>query len=243
MQRIIGQCRSLLGRIILAHDSYRWYTASCDTSFTEAQTAGPSENLPAAKLPRKGERGEPQPRSNQLNPYTSQPASAPRQAPVNARRPSPSYAPGSPLDQSKAPDWSRSNGHADGHGPSYDLADGYDRPNGVAAISASSPPNVGQHIGFSGMYGVQPTGHVTAEDALGYAMTAQYWAGYWLGVSRAKSSADTDHNSRSVEARNGQDLEKAGRASNVFVDPAGRASNVFVTRQQYHRPAADGLRR
>jgi len=37
---------------------------------------------------------------------------------------------------------------------------------------------------------VTPTNHVSAADAVTYAMTAQYWAGYWMGVSQALQTAD-----------------------------------------------------
>ena len=37
---------------------------------------------------------------------------------------------------------------------------------------------------------VTPTNHVSAADAVTYAMTAQYWAGYWMGVSQALQTVD-----------------------------------------------------
>ena len=79
------------------------------------------------------------------------------------------------------------------------------------------------------MLAVQPTGQVSPNDALSYAMTAQYWAGYWMGVAQAKSQPAP--------------LRDDPLSATQIVPPTTSASNVFVTRQQFHSNSANGLRR
>ena len=199
--------------------------------------------MPPLKRPRKEKRPiqDKHPRSNPYAPQHPQPT---EQSISNDRRQSPSYAPGSPTGQSKAPDWSRSNGHTTVHdntnggtdGGPYDLANDYDQPVAVTAHPASAaavPPTTNP----SSLFAVQPTDQISADDALSYAMTAQYWAGYWMGVSRAKTSTSTSN----VQVPQGQQLPAA--ESGVHENQEGTRSNIFVTRQRFYRPAPDGLRR
>jgi len=212
-----------------------------------AQTpnAGPSTEPPPAKRPRKEKRAPqhsaPGPVLSRSNPDSSQTVVTDRPA-TSRRRPSPSYAPRSPITQTRPPDWSRSNGLANGHaepsGGEYDDVDGFgygqsEGVNGGVRTSAVAPE---PRSGSSSMIGVQATVGISADDALVYAMTAQYWAGYWMGVSQSKSSS-------SISPQAAQMADPVLTAPGV---PAGGSSNVFVTRQQFYRPDRSdgaGLRR
>ncbi|WWC58828.1 uncharacterized protein I303_101372 [Kwoniella dejecticola CBS 10117] len=46
--------------------------------------------------------------------------------------------------------------------------------------------------------GVYPPGGINREEALGYAITAQYWAGYWMGVAQSSSSSASTSSPRSA---------------------------------------------
>ncbi len=199
---------------------------------TAQPTAGPSEP-PPPKRPRKEKRppkqnipDAEQPRSN---PYVS-PSVSNRPTTINGRA-SPLYAPGSPLAQAASSAWTQANGHPEANGH-YDHADGYDQPNGVSGTSpSSSQPTANPQVNF----GVRSTGDVSADDALGFAMTAQFWAGYWMGVASTKTALPMPS-----EVLPGREV---GPTNIGEPEQTRRASNVIVTRQQFYRPPADGLRR
>ena len=62
-----------------------------------------------------------------------------------------------------------------------------DRNHGVNAspIPAASGSAVPHYPPPPAPISIAPTTAVSAADALSYAMTSQYWAGYWMGVSQA----------------------------------------------------------
>jgi hypothetical protein len=142
----------------------------------------------------------------------------------------------------------------------------------------------GVDMGHAGpSFGVQSTGLVSAMDAMGYAMTAQYWAGYWMGVAQAKTTSGPDGTMPAHEVaiepadivqaattttqvaasapkvrRSRKEVLRASReaaARNTAmapqadaVDPdesiaADEPSNVFITKKQFDRPIANGLKR
>lgn len=88
-------------------------------------------------------------------------------------------------------------------------------------------------------------------DAMGYAMTAQYWAGYWMGVAQAKTASvsqqvdhrqhQTNHNiqTKGLEG-NGISAVQAGPTQQ---DGEEEPSNVFITKKQFHKPTGNGLKR
>ncbi|EIW72386.1 hypothetical protein TREMEDRAFT_70708 [Tremella mesenterica DSM 1558] len=69
-------------------------------------------------------------------------------------------------------------------------------------------------------YGVESTEGISVEDAMGYALAAQYWAGYWMGVAKTKQN-------------------------NIPAPPVSgeKASNVFTTRRQFGVMPEQNLRR
>lgn len=73
---------------------------------------------------------------------------------------------------------------------------------------------------------IAPITAVSAADALSYAMTSQYWAGYWMGVSQAIQHGDKEEPAMSDPS---DQLEPA-KAS----DPSLR-SNVVVTKHRVLR--------
>jgi len=99
-------------------------------------------------------------------------------------------------------------------------------------------------------FGVQPTTDVSAFDAMGYAMTAQYWAGYWMGVSQAKLQApppasDLERNGFNQNTGQGRirPSEQGERVERPMAPGGqeGEPSNIFITRRQFGKP--NGLKR
>ncbi|WVQ82485.1 hypothetical protein IAT38_004614 [Cryptococcus sp. DSM 104549] len=88
-------------------------------------------------------------------------------------------------------------------------------------------------------YGVYPPAGITHEAALGHAMTAQYWAGYWMGVAQATQHAGPVSGAKGKGKRQRREDESAGDGG----EGQGEVpSNVVVTRQQFGADAS-GLRR
>ncbi|WVO16835.1 hypothetical protein L204_104521 [Cryptococcus depauperatus] len=83
-------------------------------------------------------------------------------------------------------------------------------------------------------YGVYDTTHMSREDALRHAMTAQYWAGYWMGVVQTKSESD-----RSGRQNQGQSksvtsfLGKSQGANGGPHEKRRRSTNLYINRQPY----------
>ena len=175
------------------------------------------------------------PIANGSNPYSTSTVSADHKARVH-RRSSPTYAPGSPppgphnTSRRNARPTTASGSQVNG---AYVDRIGYDLPNGGIAPPTSSAVARDQKSSYSPDFGVQPTGQVSEDDALRHAMTAQYWAGYWMGVARSKSASnDVVLPPRTMQADGHEEREQPTAAT-----------NVLITRQQYHRPAVEHLRR
>ena len=153
----------------------RWYGAP--------QAVQPVEPpAPAARPPKRQANGtakSPFP----VNPYD--PGLSASQAGPSTTRPgrsSPTYNPPSPPAEG---------GELD---PQAQPANGYDWNGDDWAGAATADPAasgsqglIGGPAGQTPDYGVENTAGISAEAAMGYAMTAQYWAGYWMGVAQARS--------------------------------------------------------
>ncbi|OXM76123.1 hypothetical protein C364_06227 [Cryptococcus neoformans Bt63] len=83
-------------------------------------------------------------------------------------------------------------------------------------------------------YGVYPAAGISRDEALGHAMTAQYWAGYWMGIAQTKETEGEQKSRRKVprpdQAAVGEEQEK-------------QPSNVIVTKHQYSFNMLNGLKR
>lgn len=181
-------------------------------------TAGPSktprQTHPAKRARFNRNRTNPYDSSDFPNPYASSSippsrlaeaaaASASGDGTRNQRRSSPSYAPGSPTGEEQQFGQSASGAFASaGSAPE----------GGIGGSNARSSSSRGQRqdywerqgheqgqaqepgpsFGTAPAYGVQPTSGITPDAALSYAMTAQYWAGYWMGVAQAKGEGGGD---------------------------------------------------
>jgi hypothetical protein len=75
---------------------------------------------------------------------------------------------------------------------------------------------------------VHPTTALSAEDALSYAMTSQYWAGYWMGVSQA--IRDTTTQTISTEPPIAARLDDSAPKTNII-----RTAHQFAARKQLKR--------
>ncbi|ODO05839.1 hypothetical protein I350_04900 [Cryptococcus amylolentus CBS 6273] len=203
-----------------------WYTASTPVV----------QNPPAAAAPPKKKRKT---NTNKtINPYdpaatayisqtnVSTPISGPSNA--NARAESPSFQPPSPggtedADAKRAEedaedaewgyveeDWEEEEGDWEGDGQEWE---------GEAAQGAPQAPPA---------YGVQSADGVSREEALGHAMTAQYWAGYWMGVAQAKGGESAKPRRRKCK-ENGSGERELGATSSEQAPPA----NMIISRHQY----------
>lgn len=71
---------------------------------------------------------------------------------------------------------------------------------------------------------VVPTTAVSAADALSYAMTSQYWAGYWMGVSQAVQQQEMGRSAAVSSPADHPDLPQSS-------DPPPR-SNVVLSKHR-----------
>lgn len=95
---------------------------------------------------------------------------------------SPAYMPPSPTVAPSRPDPHGQSNRSDDYDVSYDLAAAGPSEQHPTP-SMTSVPNI-QFSGGSTL--IEPTGQVLAAEAMSLAMTAQYWAGYWMGVAQTK---------------------------------------------------------
>jgi hypothetical protein len=154
----------------------RWFSAP------EPLLPAPQEEEPDVPIPRPKKR--PKKRDHHStssdhvisNPHTSAAAviNQAEQTPASPQYspPSPDSAGSSDADLSRIPFSAHINDEDRGEGPSVSML----RPSEPALKQYPPPP---------APISIAPTATVTAGDALSYAMTAQYWAGYWMGVSQA----------------------------------------------------------
>ncbi|XAO27143.1 hypothetical protein I312_105985 [Cryptococcus bacillisporus CA1280] len=83
-------------------------------------------------------------------------------------------------------------------------------------------------------YGVYPAADISRDEALGHAMTAQYWAGYWMGIAQTK------------EVEEKKRRRKPPRPDKAMVEEEPeqqQPSNVIVTKHQYSFNMLNGLKR
>lgn len=183
--------RSRATRRSLTADDVRWYDAS-----------KPDEDRPPpAKRARKATAANECPLVTEpVNPYTiTRKSRDAAQAP-----PSPTYEPPSP-----PPEASKSS-----PGPSRQPPD-HHRP----AAERSLPPGESvSNQGLSASAGAQQIEGVSADQALSYAMQAQYMAGFWMGVAQ----------SRALPVRE-------DRREDPLPSDERPVSNVFFTRQHFQR--------
>ncbi|WRT64380.1 uncharacterized protein IL334_001312 [Kwoniella shivajii] len=96
--------------------------------------------------------------------------------------------------------------------------------------------------------GVYPPGGIVREEALGYAMTAQYWAGYWMGVAQSQIQPPVPQSSEKKKKRK-RKVNSVVHAESTLVDPitngegAEDGSNIKITKRYFNKPVIAGLRR
>ena len=130
-------------------------------------------------------------------------------------------------------DFDGDEGDGDGEGwydESYTLSQApappSNHPFGAASAPAPGPAPIA-----APSFGVQDTSSTSIPEALSYAMTAQYWAGYWMGVAQAKvppvapaavqrqiAPPRADPAGRGVSARPAPSTRRTGRW--VYEEPA-----------------------
>lgn len=158
----------------------RWYTASS----LSPNEAGPSRHSATddASRPSKRSRHEGSvqapPSSTGTNPYADAAAVPVAYSDAHARDASPTYAPASPMAQGSS---LRRQTLAD----DLDCNDSGESNHNAQPLSAHPPPPL--------RLGIHKVTGVSAQDAIAYAMTSQYWAGYWMGVAQAKEYDQYDH--------------------------------------------------
>lgn len=129
----------------------------------------PAAASSSAPTPRQNKRAR---TSRQDNPYASQPGTS--------RQESPSYSPPSPT----GPEDDEGEGDEDEEG--YDQWQGYDGEGdewGAPEYSEQDDAYV-----FPPPQGAWGAAAGSRDEAIGYALHAQYWAGYWMGVARASGA-------------------------------------------------------
>jgi len=146
-------------------------------------------------------------------------------------RPSPSFAPGSPVAGSAQQDRAlHSNGTT--HSDNNDEM-GYDDSFRLSEIGPPEVTNQAVHPrpGNTPTTYIQSTANVTTEEALSHAMTAQYWSGYWMGVAQSQLRMAGTEDDRAQQSQH--DPQNAN-------SPANTNNNVLVTRQRFNRSRRDG---
>ncbi|OCF74047.1 hypothetical protein I204_05897 [Kwoniella mangroviensis CBS 8886] len=134
--------------------------------------------------------------TNMPNPYlpsTSTSTSTSTDPSQPTRRQSPSYNPGSP--SSRPIQVIDSDSDTDSEEEYYDEDEEEEEYDEDAEWDL--PPQQQQQQQYGSGYdqlfpslGVYPPGGINREEALGYAMTAQYWAGYWMGVAQSQNQGN-----------------------------------------------------
>ncbi|TXT10634.1 hypothetical protein VHUM_02139 [Vanrija humicola] len=153
-----------------------WYSASKPQ--VAAPPAAASSSTPA---PRQNKRAR---TSRQDNPYASQPSTS--------RQESPSYSPPSPAGPTGPYDEGDNEGAegADDDEDGYDVQwQGYD---GDGDWDGEYAEQDDAYI-FPPPQGAWGAAATSRDEAIGYALHAQYWAGYWMGVARASAGGVEQH--------------------------------------------------
>jgi hypothetical protein len=235
----------------------RWYSASASKAALNPAQAGPSQ--PATKKRRiLSKREKAVAETAATNPYDPIAYNTSPRAHFTSP-PSPSYVPPSP--GAGAEDEEDDNGDEGWYDESYALSQNAPQYDPSGSSAAYAGPSGNSSSNAMGVYpapsiGVQPATEVNTFEAMSYAMTAQYWAGYWMGVAQTKAAAPTPaqlpsnaiHQAapgptrRSAPTRRIAQPEVEEGAAAHEADPA-QPSNVFVTRKQYGVPNVNGLKR
>ncbi|KAK8866148.1 hypothetical protein IAR55_001299 [Kwoniella newhampshirensis] len=230
------------------HDT-AWYSAYNHKPEPQPSASTSQSQPPTKKRRTKGPKSTNGP--SIPNPYavaTTQPKSQPRGE--GRRAASPTYAPTSPrpggveedaegyyeVDENgegyedEDPNWGLSGAEEEDE---YRVED-YTSPNGVE-VSLTN----GMGTGPGPSIATQAMGNTSRDEALGYAMTAQYWAGYWMGVAQARGEPSTAPPQAIVQPTVGA-AARQGLAHGS--DEIGRdGSNVFITKKQHG--TINGLKR
>ncbi|WVW82561.1 hypothetical protein I302_104572 [Kwoniella bestiolae CBS 10118] len=265
-----------------------WYSASLpDPTEVEAEAStSTSTSTPAYPNPQQNINGNSQPNKRRRlktsqnkydtslpNPYlpstsnstsTSQPQ----------RRGSPSYNPGSPPSRPIPQLDEQESDSEEEEEEEYDEDAEWDLPPSMSNYQDLNQQQYNNGAGGNDQLfpslGVYPPGGVGKEEALGYAMTAQYWAGYWMGVAQSgaipaqKQQVNGDGNDvghsqdgRPSEIRRGKrratrqvefDLDEDDEEDGLVepsVDQAlvnGQPSNLKITKKRFDT-TINGLRR
>lgn len=193
----------------------RWYTASSSTR----NEAGPSRTTPpVVELGRPNKRIRhhealhqyADPESDRVtipNPY----ATAISHPARPGRGSSPHYSPASPIVREaslRPPEGST------------DIDLDYPATRNPPAVHPPAPPSVG----LSAVEGI------SEHDATAYAMSSQYWAGYWMGVAQ------------SMRHRRNDELGQGARPPSVAAIPEAE-SRIMITRRDFGNGPREGLRR
>ncbi|WVQ77106.1 hypothetical protein IAR50_006789 [Cryptococcus sp. DSM 104548] len=200
-----------------------WYTASAPVA----------QDFPAATAPPKKKRKTAAKKT--INPYDPAaiayisksngtiPISGPSNS--NARAESPSFQPPSPGGTEDEEMAKRAEEDAEDAEWGYVEEDWEEEEGDWEEGDGEGWENVAQAPQAPPAYGVQPAEGVSREEALGHAMTAQYWAGYWMGVAQAKGGAAKQKRRRGKES--GSERE-AG--TTLGEEPP---ANMILSRHQY----------
>ncbi|KAL1408843.1 hypothetical protein Q8F55_005657 [Vanrija albida] len=150
-----------------------WYSAAKPQ--VTAAPAPASSSTPAAPRQNKRQR-------RQDNPYAS--------GAGTSRQESPSYSPPSPNPGAQEEE-GEDEGGDEGEEGGYEQWQGYDGEGDWPVHEFEGDPDADPDAGyvFPPPAGAWASGGATGRDeAIGYALHAQYWAGYWMGVARASEA-------------------------------------------------------
>ncbi|WVR06087.1 hypothetical protein IAU60_003115 [Kwoniella sp. DSM 27419] len=261
------------GRALPGADAYgtEWYDASLPVAESSAQAQQPQQTPVSKKQRTKGKRAGAV--ADQAIGVGAVDVPNPYAGPVKRsekRAASPSYQPPSPgagsfadavgaedaeeeEDYDEEAEWGEADWQVEDYYPDHeDDPAGEDEDEGGHNHPMDASYG-GYGPGLPGV-GVQPAQHVSREEAIGYAMSAQYWAGYWMGVAQARAQAPqpTAPATMAVQAgpsrpqrkRRREDVEPITAVANEE-ELLNRqdVTNLFVTQKHFDRPAITGLRR
>ena len=170
----------------------------------------------------------------------------------NPSKKSPAYIPPSPPPQREIEEEEDEEAEDEGYDQSeewYDQSYALSAPPGEphhATQSQQESGGMGHGTFGPPAFGTQSTAEVSIMEAVGHAMTAQYWAGYWMGVAQAKSTSQASTPGRQlVRSQNEGQTSVSAPQAEVEDDRGVRSngqilgntpSNVFVTKQRFSRP-------
>ncbi|ORY23348.1 hypothetical protein BCR39DRAFT_590986 [Naematelia encephala] len=201
-----------------------WYKASFTGTAAQLLSEQHMPQLsdePPSKKPRRENKKSRHQAIDPSNPYTNGGSSSrynSNREHQQQRGPSPTYAPLSPTMGPASPPWA-----ANGNENENEVGDEQDIQYGETGMDDEEEEDIQEPATYPAgpNYGVQPTGNVSADEAFSYAMTAQYWAGYWMGVAQTKSKPTGTSTTRVAKFAEGEG--------------SGGPTNVLRTRRQFWR--------